>query len=88
MNLDGVFKHILKNPKSYPGLHLNPNLNKLCKQELDSLSQFHLIVDEMIRNIHINLLKGKSVFVKGEKLFLFYFHFWAVYGANFGILTI
>lgn len=66
MNLDQVYKHILKNPQSYPGLHLKPNLNKFSKQELDSLSQFHIVIDHMIENVHLNLLKGKSVFIKGN----------------------
>ena len=70
MNFDRIFKHILKNPQSYPGKQHQPNMNKLKQKELDSLAQFHLIIQEMIRNIHDNLLKGHSVFLKGLLNFL------------------
>ena len=65
MNIDKIFKHIQKNPQSYPGKQHQPNMNKHKKKELDSLAQYHIIINEMILNIHENLLKGHSVFLKG-----------------------
>jgi hypothetical protein len=65
MNFDKIFKHILKNPASYPGKQHHPNMNKIKSKELDSLAQFHIIIHEMIQNIHDNLIKGHSVFLKG-----------------------
>ena len=59
-----------KNPESYPGKQHNPNMNKRNGKELDSLAQYHIIIDKMISNIHTNLLKGKSVFLKSKNYFV------------------
>jgi hypothetical protein len=56
-----------RNPLSYPGKQHEPNFNKLKNEELDSMAQHHIIINEMIQNIHDNLLKGKSVFLKSKK---------------------
>ena len=67
MNFDQIFKHILRNSQSYSGKQHQPNINKKSGKELDPLAQYHIIIDNMISNIHTNLLKGKSVFLKSKR---------------------
>lgn len=66
MDFDLLFNHVLKNPNSYPGNHQKPNFSKKAGKELDSLAQLHIIINEMINNIHMNLLQGKSIFLKSK----------------------